>query len=42
MWMPMNDFTLPELSPREETIAYLKMMARKMQAAIRPTPEAAI
>ena len=29
----MIDSTLPELSPRDETIAYLKMMARKMQRA---------
>lgn len=29
----MNDSTLSELSPRKETIAYLKMMARLLQKA---------
>ena len=29
----MNDSTFLELSPRDETIAYLKMIARKLQKA---------
>ncbi|GEM_PF-3430839 len=29
----MQKSTLPELSPREETIAFLKRLARKMQQA---------
>lgn len=33
----MENSTLKELSPREETIAYLKMLARQLQKTVQPT-----
>lgn len=29
--LPMNNFTMPELSPSDETVTFLKNLARKLQ-----------
>jgi len=29
--LPMNNFTMPEISPSDETINYLRNLARKLQ-----------